>query len=106
MKCLLKYKWVKLPRTHLPAGKGVMGYWARLASRAAFRKGQAAYCGYINEVNTGTWSGGVTGLKSILGVKSRRLALEIMDSLQSLGYINIRWIHKPRSSPIKLLITS
>lgn len=40
MKCLLKYQWVKLPRTHLPQGKGLMGYWARLASRAAFRKGQ------------------------------------------------------------------
>ncbi|MDR1321459.1 MAG: hypothetical protein LBK56_08565 [Gracilibacteraceae bacterium] len=34
MKCLLKYQWVKLPRTHLPAGKGVMGYWARLTTKA------------------------------------------------------------------------
>ena len=33
MKCLLKYQWVKLPRAHLPAGKGVMGYWAKLASK-------------------------------------------------------------------------
>ena len=51
MKCLLKYQWVKLPRTHLPAGKGVMGYWTRLASKAAYRKGSAKYCGHINEVN-------------------------------------------------------
>ena len=36
MKCLRKYKWVKLPRMHLPGGKGLMGYWAKLASRAAF----------------------------------------------------------------------
>ena len=36
MKCLLKYQWVKLPRNQLPPGKGIMGAWARLASRAAF----------------------------------------------------------------------
>ena len=87
MKCLLKYHWVKLPRTHLPAGKGVMGYWAKLASAAAFRNGKANYCRYVNYVTVGTWSGGVVGLKSILGVKSRRKALEIMDSLVCLGYI-------------------
>ena len=45
-KCLFRYQWVKLPRTHLPIGKGIMGYWAKLASRAAFRRGQAKYCGY------------------------------------------------------------
>lgn len=43
MKCLLKYQWVKLPRNQLPPGKGIMGAWARLASRAAFRSGQAHY---------------------------------------------------------------
>ena len=87
MKCLLKYQWVKLPRAHLPAGKGVMGYWAKLASKAAFRNGQAKYCGYVNEVTVGTWSGGVVGLKSILGVKSRQRALEIMGNLAALGYV-------------------
>ena len=69
MKCLCKYKWVKLPRMHLPGGKGLMGYWAKLASRAAFRKGNAVYCGHINPVTAGMWSGSVVGLKSILGVK-------------------------------------
>ena len=39
MKCLMKYQWVKLPRNHLPEGKGIMSAWAKLASRAAFRKG-------------------------------------------------------------------
>jgi hypothetical protein len=87
MKCQLKYSWVKLPRDRLPAGKGVMGYWAKLASRATFRAGQAKYCGYINDIDVGTWAGGVVGLKSILGVKSRRKALEIMDTLAKLGYI-------------------
>lgn len=58
-KCLLKYQWVKLPRAHLPAGKGIMGYWTKLASRSAFRKGQAHYCGYMNDVMPGMWSGGM-----------------------------------------------
>lgn len=43
MKCLLRYQWVKLPRNQLPPGKGIMGAWARLASRAAFRGGQGGY---------------------------------------------------------------
>ena len=88
MKCLRKYKWVKLPRMHLPGGKGLMGYWAKLASRAAFRKGNAVYCGHINPVTAGMWSGGVVGLKSILGVKKRVKALWIMNQLQDLGYIS------------------
>ena len=87
MKCLRKYKWVKLLRSHLPAGKGLLGYWAKLASRAAFRKGNAVYCGHINPVTPGMWSGGVVGLKSILGVKKRAHALWIMSQLQELGYL-------------------
>ena len=87
MKCLRKYKWVKLPRIHLPGGKGLLGYWAKLASRAAFRKGNAVYCGHVNPVTAGMWSGGVVGLKSILGVKKRAQALWIMNQLQDLGYI-------------------
>ena len=81
MKCLRKYKWVKLLRSHLPAGKGLLGYWAKLASRAAFRKGNSVYCGHINPVTPGMWSGGVVGLKSILGVKKRAHALWIMSQL-------------------------
>ena len=88
MKCLRKYQWVKLPRASLPQGKGVMGYWAKLASRAAFRKGQAIYCGYTNEVVPGMWSGGIIGLKSILGLKSRAQVLSVMDELSELGYIH------------------
>lgn len=87
MKCLMKYQWVKLPRKLMPEGKGVLGAWARLASRAAFRKGNASYCGHINAVSPGMWAGGVVGLKSILGVKSRTQALETIDKLAELGYI-------------------
>ena len=84
MKCLSKYKWVKLYRAALPQGKGIMGYWARLAGRAAFRQGNAQYCGYTNTVTPGMWSGGIVGLKSILGVKRRSQALQIMNELHGI----------------------
>lgn len=87
MKCLFTYKWVKLPRAHIPAGKGLMGAYLRLASRAAFRTGHAKYCGYINDVNAGSWVGGMVGLKSILGIHGRKQALNVMDQLAGLGYI-------------------
>ena len=88
MKCLRKYQWVKLSRAHLPQGKGLMGHWAKLASRAAFRKGQAIYCGHTNEVVPGMWSGGIVGLKSILVLKNRAQVLSVMDELSELGYIH------------------
>ena len=87
MQCLMTYKWVKLMRSHLPEGKGIMGYWAKLASHAAFRKGQALYCGHINDVTPGMWSGGMVGLKRILGLKNRQVALDTMDKLSELGFI-------------------
>ena len=87
MKCLMKYHWVKLPRNHLPEGKGIMRAWAQLASRAAFRKGQASYCGHINAVSPGMWSGGIVGLKSILGSRSRAQSFETLSKLSELGYV-------------------
>ncbi len=87
MKCLQKYQWVKLPRKHLPDAKGIMAAWMKLSSRAAFRKGTASYCGYENPVEPGMWAGGVVGLKSILGIRSRSKALETLEKLSSLGYI-------------------
>lgn len=102
-KCLFRYQWVKLPRTHLPVGKGIMGYWAKLASRTAFRKGRAKYCGYTNDVMPGMWSGGVVGLKSILGVKSRTEALEIMDTLSRFGYI--RYTLDEKTKKLEYVVT-
>ena len=87
MSCLLKYRWVKLPRALVPSGKGVLGSWARLAVRAAFRAGAGRYCGHLNDVTPGMWSGGIVGVKSILGVRRRGDALRILDELQALGYI-------------------
>ena len=77
LKCLMKYEWVKLRRDTLPAGKGIMGAWAKIAARAAFRKGHASYCGHKNAVSPGMWSGGIVGLKSILGIKSRTKASHV-----------------------------
>lgn len=102
-KCLLKYQWVKLPRAHLPVGKGIMGYWTKLASRSAFRKGQAHYCGYTNDVIPGMWSGGMVGLKSILGVKSRSAALEVMEELQRFGFL--RYTLDARTKKLEYAIT-
>ena len=87
MSCLLKFNWVKLPRDTLPPGKGLMGAWARLAARAAFRPGQANYCGYRNEVDLASWVGGIVGLKSILGVSNRQKALEVMNALKNSAYL-------------------
>ncbi len=87
MKCLLKYEWVKLPRANIPTEKGIMAYWAKLAAHAAFRKGQALYCGYTNDLIPGMWAGGMVGLKKILGVRSREVALTILEELTRFGYI-------------------
>ncbi len=87
MKCLRKYEWVKLPRDYPDMGKGLMRHWAKLASRAAFRKGNAHYCGHTNPVTPGMWSGGVVGLKSILGLRRREQVFEILRQLSALGYL-------------------
>lgn len=87
MKCALQYPWVKLPRVHIPAGKGIMGSYLRLAARAAFRTGYATYCGYRNAVQAGSWVGEIIGLKSILGIRDKRKALAVLDALCNMGYI-------------------
>ena len=88
MKCLRKYEWVKLPRDYPDMGKGLMRHWAKLASRAAFRKGDAHYCGYVNPVTPGMWSGGMVGLKSILGVRTRDQAFAILWELSELCWVS------------------
>ena len=88
MSCLLKFNWVKMPREHLPEGKGLVGSWARLAARAAFRPGQADYCGHRNDVELASWVGGMVGLKSILDLNSRQKVTDTMDKLSELGYIS------------------
>ena len=96
MKCLMKYKWVKLPRNLLPQSKGILGQWAQLASRAAFRNGKGRYCGYINEVSAGGWSGGIVGIKTILGQKQKGKALAILDSLAEKGYLQYQLHRKSK----------
>lgn len=84
MKCLLKYQWVKFPRNILLTGKGIMGSWLKLASRAAYREGQSNYCGFTNHVEAGSWSGGIVGVKSILNVKMKQKSFDILNQLQEL----------------------
>lgn len=103
MKCLFKYKWVKLPRDSIPNGKGLMGRWMNLASSAAFRKGYTRYCGYANTVITGMWSGGVVGLKSILGVKRRPHAMFVLSQLQELGYLS--YTVDPKTKKLTYVLT-
>ena len=87
MKCLRSYKWVQLPRKEIPKLKGKLGFWLHLAERAAFRKGYATYCGHKNLVEPGMWTGGIVGVKAILGVRSREKAFQALDDLQELGYL-------------------
>ena len=103
MQCKRKYQWVKLPRCCLPHGKGVLGQWARLAARAAYRKGTGRYCGFENHVEPGMWAGGVVGLKSILGVKSRQAALGTLERLQEMGYL--RYTLDPGTKKLEYRLT-
>lgn len=102
MKCLLRYQWVKLRRDMLPDGKGIMGSWAKLAARAAFRKGRACYCGHTNDVTPGMWAGGVVGLKSILGIKKRGKVLDTLKELSGLGYIRYTLDNKTKKLTYEL----
>lgn len=70
MKCLNKFKWVKVPRDEIPDDKGILIYYLRLASRAAFRSGFARYCGHRNAVSAGTWAGGVLVSKVFCRLKA------------------------------------
>ena len=103
MKCLRKYKYVKLQRNRIPKGKGIMGSWMHLLSRAAFRKGNGSYCGFRNPVTPGMWAGGIVGLKSILGSKSRAQSLEILDQLEVLGLI--KYTHDKKTKKLTYEIT-
>ena len=96
MKCLLKWKWVKLPREIMIHDKGIMGDYLKLAGRAAFRKGIAKYCGFENLVLPGMWSGGIVGVKSILGTASRKKAYMALNALEDLGYLSymLNWSTK------------
>ena len=103
MKCFMKYAWIKLPRAHLPNGKGLLGFWARLASRAAFRNGSMEYCGHLNAVGAGMWSGGIVGLKSILQADSRAETICIMNRLAALDLI--RYEIRPKSKKLTYTVT-
>jgi hypothetical protein len=99
----MKYPWVKLPRNRVPAGKGIMGAWMRLAARAAFRKGEARYCGYNNPVEPGMWVGGIVGLKAILGLRRRDAALDVLRELERLGFLS--WSLDPSTKKLSYTLS-
>ena len=88
MDCLLKYDWVKLPRKLIPDMKGIMSYYLRLASRAAIGSGTVRYCQHQNQVEAGMWSGGIVGVKSILGLKSAEKVVDVLIALSDLDLIS------------------
>ena len=102
MKCLSKYKWVKLPRTQIPTGRSILSSFIRLYARAAYRPGQARYCQYINDVRYGEWVGGIVGLKSILDVSSRDQAFHILQSLANRGMLE--YDYNPKSNRLSYRI--
>ena len=68
-KCLFRYQWVKLPRTHLPVGKGNHGLLGKAGLAGGISQGSGKILRIHKRCNARMWSGGVVGLKSILGVK-------------------------------------
>lgn len=103
MSCLLKFRWVKLPRNMIPDMKGIMGAYLRLIVRAAICPGRVRYCQYVNTVDTGMWAGGIVGLKSILGVKSSDKALLTLKALSDLNLITFEY--KPKTKYLWYRIT-
>ena len=77
MRCLRKFEWVKLFRDKLPDGKGILGFWAKLAVKVAYRKGVALYCNHQNEVERGTWVGGIVGVIAVLIYLRKRKGAKI-----------------------------
>jgi hypothetical protein len=90
MSCKLNFPWVKLSREILPPGKGVMDAWTKLAARAAFRPGQADYCGHRNEVPLASWVGGIVGLKSILDIGNRVKGFGSDESVERTGLFELQ----------------
>ena len=105
MKCLQKYKWVKLPRTQIPTGNSLLSNFIQLYASAAYRPGQARYCQYINEVRFGEWVGGIVGLKSILGLSCREQALSVLEDLSDWGMLEYDYNPKSKRLSYRILQT-
>lgn len=97
MKCLRNYRWVKLPRDYPDMGKGLMAQWARLASRAAFKKGSAKYAGHINPVVPGMWAGGVSASRAFWASEAVLRRFRCLIIWHRVASSNTPWIQRPRS---------
>ena len=89
MKCLRKYKWVKLPRKEMPELKGRLGYWLKLAESVAFRKGIGTYCGHKNPVEPGMWAGGIVGRESYSWGQKPRKGLSDIGSSEGIRIFDL-----------------
>lgn len=83
--------------------QGNHGLLGKAGLTGGISQGRAKYCGYTNDVMPGMWSGGVVGLKSILGVKRRTEALEIMNTLSRFGYI--RYTLDEKTKKLEYVVT-
>ena len=85
MTCYFNYTWTKVPKELIPYGKGVLSDYLHLIAAAAARDGEMRYCGHLNKVRRGEWSGGVVGLKAILDTRSTKAALAALDRVREAG---------------------
>ena len=91
MPCLIKYKWVKIPRDIMPESRGILLDYVRAYSAAAISKGTMRYCQYENEVEEGMWAGGKVGLRSILKAKTTGDAFERLKRLADAGILTYEY---------------
>ncbi len=97
MSCQLKYNWVKLQRQQIPNLDGIMSFYLRLSARAASKAGIVRYCQFMNDIEPGMWSGGIVGLKSILGLKNADKALDTLRVLPDLDLITYDYNRENKS---------
>ena len=87
MICYFKYTWAKVPKELIPYGKGVLSDYLHLIAAAAARDGEMRYCGHLNKVRRGEWSGGVVGLKAILETRSTKDAFVALERVREMGLV-------------------
>ena len=89
MKCQLKYRWVKLPKS-LPSpgqgGTGTVGTVGRTCSLPE-RCGPSTG-GFENPVEPGMWAGGRGRPEKHFRDEERKAALETLEQLRELGYLS------------------
>lgn len=102
MSCLLKFKWVKIPRDIMPKGSGLLLDYIRVYAAVAICDGTMRYCQYENKVEEGMWAGGKVGLKSILKARSCADAIDRLQKLSDVGILTYRYSLKTKYLSYKI----